>query len=105
VRDSRIAEDTLAGATLQSLSAHARMVDAITPLCGATSATELFDCAAARPLHHDGSSQGTTSEIVAFVRSPASGREAASATILICGGAQVRRRVTPEARCARLEHE
>src|SRR5688500_5843435 len=52
VRDSRIAEDTLAGATLQSLSAHARMVDAITPLCGATSATELFDCAAARPLHH-----------------------------------------------------
>ena len=85
VRDARIAEDALAAAALLSPPRNAHMEDAITPLCGGTGATEFFDCATARPLHHDGSSQAPRVRSSRFVRSPASGREAASATILIPG--------------------
>ena len=50
-----------------------------------THAAEFFVCATARPLHHDSSSQAPRVRSSRFVRSPASGREAASATILIPG--------------------
>ena len=85
MRDVRTAEDALAAAALHALPAIARMDDAIVLLCGGTGATEVVRLRGGAPIASRQLVAGTASEIVAFVRSSASGREAASATILILG--------------------
>jgi hypothetical protein len=85
VRDVRTTEDALAAAAIHALPAIARMGDAIVPLCGGTGAIEVVRLRNGAPIASRQLVAGTVNEIVAFVRSSASGREAASATILILG--------------------